>query len=136
MRLYLDANSIIYAVEAIAPFHTAVVTRMLEAEGTENGALITSRLSRLECRTKPLREGRADLLAAFDQFFSRRLMIVADVSAAAVERATELRARYGFKTPDALHLATAIEERADRFLTGDEGLHRCTEIEVEVLRGS
>jgi predicted nucleic acid-binding protein len=51
-----------------------------------------------------------------------------------LERATDLRARYGFKTPDAIHLATAIEEHVDLFLTGDTALARCREVQVEVIK--
>ena len=36
---------------------------------------------------------------------------VVDVTAAIIECATELRARYRFRTPDAIHLATAIDAR-------------------------
>jgi len=45
-----------------------------------------------------------------------------------------LRSRHRFKTPDAIHLATAIEEHADVFLTGDDDLKRCTDVKIEVLR--
>jgi predicted nucleic acid-binding protein len=41
-------------------------------------------------------------------FFSGAELILAEVSAAVIETATELRARYNLKTPDALHYATAI----------------------------
>ncbi|WP_366556963.1 PIN domain-containing protein [Desulfosporosinus sp. BICA1-9] len=34
-------------------------------------------------------------------------------------QAAKLRASYGFKTPDALFLATAIEEKAEAFITND-----------------
>ncbi|MFQ5668220.1 MAG: hypothetical protein ACE5I7_17555 [Candidatus Binatia bacterium] len=33
-----------------------------------------------------------------------------------------------------MHLATAIEEHADLFLTGDDDLKRCTDVKVEILR--
>jgi hypothetical protein len=36
----------------------------------------------------------------------------------------------------AAHLATAIEEDADLFLTGDTVLARCAEVRVELLRPS
>jgi len=80
-----------------------------------------------------LREGNTALLADYETFFAPADLRLIEISAAVVERATDLRARYGFKTPDALHLATAIEERADLFLTGDDALARCAEIQVEVL---
>lgn len=106
----------------------------MQAEGSANGLLMTSRLSRLECRVKPLREGDHQLLARYDTFFTRRLMQVAELSAPVVERATELRARLGLKTPDSLHVATAIEERADLFLTGNAALARVTDLHVEIIR--
>lgn len=59
-----------------------------------------------------------------------------EITAGVIEQATGLRARYGLKTPDAIHVATAIEEHADVFLTGDAALARCTEVNVEVLRVS
>jgi predicted nucleic acid-binding protein len=133
MRLYLDANAIIYSVEADPPVRDSVITRIRQAEQAPGGLIITSRLSRLECRVKPLREADSALLATYDTFFRRRLLKIVEVSAAVIERATELRSRYGFRTPDAIHLATAVEERADVFLTGDTKLSRCTEVRVEVL---
>jgi predicted nucleic acid-binding protein len=50
-----------------------------------------------------------------------------------VERATELRAKYNLKTPDALHFATAVEVGETVFLTGDLAFARCSEVTVEVL---
>ena len=97
------------------------------------GSLATSRLSRLECRSKPLRAGDVATLAQFDVFFAGVELVVVDVSAAVVERATDLRAKYNLKTPDALHYATAVEAGAAVFLTGDRTLSRCTEVPVEVL---
>jgi hypothetical protein len=42
--------------------------------------------------------------------------------------ATELRARHGLRVPDALHLACAIVNRCDRFLTNDHRLDRIQEV--------
>ena len=134
MRLYLDASTIIYAIESLPPFRDIVIARVMQAEGTEGGIIITSRLSRLECRVKPLREANADLLGKYDEFFTRRLVSVVEVTAPVIERATDLRARYGLRTPDAIHLATALEDETDLFLTGDAALARCAEVRVEVLR--
>jgi len=82
----------------------------------------------------PLRSGDVALLGRYDAFFRRRRLRLVDVSASVIERATDLRARYRFKTPDAIHLASAIEVQADLFLTGDADLQRCTEVRVEVLQ--
>lgn len=132
-RTYLDASVIIYSVEGAAPLRAKVLARIAAVEASPEGVTITSRLSRLECRVKPLREGAADLLARFEEFFTRDRLLVAEIGAEVVERATELRATHGFKTPDAIHLATAIANGADTFLTGDAALRRCSDVSVELL---
>ncbi|MBI3271686.1 MAG: PIN domain-containing protein [Planctomycetes bacterium] len=133
-RIYLDACCIIYLIEASSPFHDTMRKR-LEAHGADPASrLVTSRLSRLECRTRPLREADTRLLVAYDAFFGADRLVLAEIGAGIVERATDLRARYRFRTPDAIHLATAIDERVDLFLTNDAGLLRCSELRVEMLR--
>jgi predicted nucleic acid-binding protein len=67
------------------------------------------------------------------RFFAGVELVLVDVSAAIIERATDLRAKYNLKTPDALHYATAVEVGATVFLTGDRTLSRCSEVAVEVL---
>src|SRR5438045_4089766 len=133
MRLYLDSCCIIYAIEGVPQFREAVLKRIAEVEASADGVLLTSRLSRLECRVKPLRDGQKELLISYDAFFDHRPLFLAEISAGVIERATALRAMHGFKTPDAIHLATAIEERADNFLTGDARLSRFADIQVEVI---
>jgi predicted nucleic acid-binding protein len=130
---YLDASAIIYLVEGAAVAQGLVAQRIVAAEGDPAGRVLTSQLARLECRVKPLRAGDAALLATYDAFFTRARLQVVDVSATAIDRATELRARYGFKTPDAIHLACAIVAGADVFVTGDANLARCTELPVEIV---
>lgn len=88
MRLYLDANAIIYAIEAVVPFHHAVVTRIAQAHADPAGAVCTSRLSRLECRMKPLRLADAQLLAKYDNFFVHPRLELVGVLDDIVESAT------------------------------------------------
>lgn len=133
MRLYLDANIIISCIEGEAPARDPLLKRIGKIETSTESVLLTSLLSRLECRVKPLRDNDAALLNTYECFFSRRRLHVADISATVIERATELRARHGVRTPDAIHLATAWVEQADVFLTGDKSLTRCNEVRVEIV---
>src|SRR5262249_38118731 len=55
------------------------------------------------------------------------------VSAEIAEYAAQLRPNYTLKTPDALHLATAIKTSCNVFLTNDIRLQRTTEIQVRTL---
>jgi predicted nucleic acid-binding protein len=72
-------------------------------------------------------------LHQYEIFFSGAELIFAEVSAAVIETATELRARYNLKTPDALHFATAIQAGATLFLAGDQALSICSELPVELV---
>jgi len=130
---YLDACAVIYLLEATSSLQALVRSRISELRDEGLETLMTSSLSRLECRVKPLRDGDAALLNLYDRFFASANLRTAAVSDAVIERATELRARHGFKTPDSIHLATAIEGGAQLFVTGDADLARCTEIAVEVV---
>ncbi|HEX4606705.1 MAG TPA: PIN domain-containing protein [Urbifossiella sp.] len=132
--IYADANVLIRLIEGDATTRAPIEARLQPFRGIA-GSLVTSRLSRLECRIQPIRVGDAVRLAKFDRFFNTLEVRLLDVSPAVVEKATDLRARLNVKTPDAIHLASAILARAAAFLTGDLGLTRtrCTEIPIEVL---
>lgn len=69
----------------------------------------------------------------FDAFFTRARLHLLEFDAPVIELATDYRARFGLKTPDALHLASAKTAGADVVLTGDAQLSRCTDVPVEVL---
>lgn len=50
-----------------------------------------------------------------------------------VNQTANLRVKYNIKTPDAIHLATAIEHKADFFITNDKQLKNVKEIKVLYL---
>jgi predicted nucleic acid-binding protein len=129
MRVYMDSAPIIYLVEGVVPYARALETRLF-VPGTVQ---VCSDLTRLECRVKPMQEGQTALLAAFDRYFADIVRDIVPLSRQALDRATSLRARYGFKTPDAIHLAAAIVGECDLFLTNDRRLCQCAEIAVEVV---
>jgi predicted nucleic acid-binding protein len=123
---------IIRLVEGDSATRAPLEARLLSLRGSGR-FLSTSRLSRLECRMKPLRTGDSELLTLYDAFFAGVELELLDLSASVVDKATELRAMLNLKTPDALHLASGIIAGATAFLTGDRTLSRCAEIPVEVL---
>jgi hypothetical protein len=69
----------------------------------------------------------------YDDFFADAVMEIVALSREVMGRATEIRARYGFKTPDAVHLAAAIVTSCDVFLTND---HRLDRFPVFLLKSS
>jgi predicted nucleic acid-binding protein len=129
VRLYLDAAPVIYLVERVQPYG-AIVQSYLTSPNVE---LVASDLTRLECRLGPLRRGDSVLLGEFDRFFSATVHEIVPLSRAVMDRATEIRAQYGFATPDAIHIAAALVGSCDVFLTNDHRLNRAVGIQVAVI---
>jgi len=130
-RVYLDSCIVIYLVQAPDPIRDAV-RQALDPPGGPAPQVCISALTRLECRVWPLREDATELLAEFDRFFASRELRRARLTGAVFDLATELRARYGVKTPDALHLAAAITWDCDEFWTNDQRLPRAIEERIAV----
>jgi predicted nucleic acid-binding protein len=63
---------------------------------------------------------------------SRHFQLI-PISQLIARRAADLRARYNLRTPDALQLASTIQQRCDAFLTNDAGLKRVQEIRVLLI---
>ena len=129
MRLYLDSAPVIYAVEQVMPYAAAVDARLAAADLI----LVASDLTRMECRLKPVRDADANLLQDFDDFFEDAVAEIPRLSREVIDLATEIRAQYGFKTPDAIHLAAAVISGCDAFLTNDHQLDRFSGITIEVV---
>ena len=130
--IYLDANVVIRLVEGDSVTRAPLEARLKPFLGVA-GSLSTSRLTRLECRTKPLQANDLATLSSYELFFSGMELKVVELDPMVVEVATEVRARYGLRTPDALHLASAVAARSTLFLTGDQSFTKCREIPVEIL---
>lgn len=108
------------------------VADIIAPSGAPAPQVFLSELVRLECRVGALKQGAVELLRQYDAFFALPGVSMLGLGRAEFDRATELRARFGLKTPDALHLAAAELARCDAFLTGDQRLSRY-DLGVEVL---
>jgi len=130
VRIYLDSAVVIYTVEQVTPYAELADARLSPSDVLA----VTSDLTRLECRVKPLREDNAALLKDFDDFFDGAIESMVPLSREVIDLATQVRARYGFKAPDSLHLGAALWSECEVFLTNDHRLDRFSEIAIEVLR--
>jgi len=82
----------------------------------------------------PLRNEDHALLADYDRFFGADGVELIEVSRDVIDLAASLRAQFSFKTPDAIHLATALHAGANVFLTADAALQRCPGITIELVQ--
>jgi predicted nucleic acid-binding protein len=127
-----DADVLIYAA---AKDHNLGrrVRALFPTEPVENtGAVagIGSVLLVPEVLTKPLRDGATDELDALAALLSR--LELRPLDAATARLATALGASYGLRAADAVHLATAVQAGADRFLTNNRADFPATITEIAV----
>jgi predicted nucleic acid-binding protein len=132
MKVYLDSVILVYFLDHVGPFQVRAAQR-LAALHAAGDAVAISDLVRMECRMDPLRSGDAARLARMDGFFARADVEKVPITTAVFDRATEIRARHGYKTIDAINLAAAIEGGCDRFLTNDLQLKGFPDVAVEIL---
>lgn len=114
--VYFDSCIVIYLVEE-HPLYASIIEKIL----AETDVIVChSPLTELESLVLPLRLGRGDMVRKFQRFFdkNRRLTIPDSVFLLAAK----LRAHHSIKTPDALHLATAMHYGCAEFWTNDNHL--------------
>jgi predicted nucleic acid-binding protein len=124
----LDADVVIYASTIGHRFQQSIARLLAE---TDPGSLYGSVLLLPEVLIKPTRlrtHERLDVVAVLAQL--QLIQVTEDIG----RRAVQLGARYGLKTPDAVHLATAAAIEADRFLTNNRNDFKADRIrEVEIV---
>jgi len=131
--VFIDTAPLIFFIEKNAKYSATVKpVIVLIDSGQSKGA--TSTITLLEVLVVPLREGNKKLADTYRSILlSSNNLATCEITNEISERAAALRAKYGFKTPDSIQLATAIIRRADYFLTNDLALKQVKEIKVVVL---
>lgn len=132
MLVYCDSVILIYYFDHSGPMN-ARARNGLAAIAAVGGRIAISDLVRLEYRVHPLKHTDVAKLALFDAFCSRPDIGIVPISTRTFDRATEIRAYYGFKLGDSLHLAAAIESGCDQFLTNDTRLATFVGLPIVVL---
>jgi predicted nucleic acid-binding protein len=132
-HLYIETAPFIYFTEARAVY--ADKMRAIFAEVSGGGLqVLTSAVTIPETLMKPLRANDKPLVTRYrTMFYHTKGIRVVSVSPSSGDLAAELRARYNLRTPDALHVACAIDTDCDAFLTNDTGIKRVSEIRTLIL---
>lgn len=123
--IYLDACLLIYAIERDPEFSPKVV-EAFRRDGANRYAI--SPLVRMECMVKPIRVADQALQRQYARAFDR--FIELDMPSAVFDAAARLRAGFGLRTPDALHLACAVHHGCEALWTNDERFARAAPIHV------
>jgi predicted nucleic acid-binding protein len=132
-RLGVETAPYIYYVEN-HPIYADKMDAIFEIIQAEIIAITSSVITLTETLTKPIQVGDQTLIEIYKELLTESGYVqLISVTPRQAETAAYLRIRYNLRTPDALHVASAIESDCDAFLTNDLGLKRIAELRVLVL---
>lgn len=126
MRMFFDTSVLVYYVERVEPW-LELIRAKLDVRTYE---VVISDLTKMEAIVQPIRDGKTSLIANYGSIFATCEIVA--LSSDLIDRATIIRSHYSFKTPDAIHLAAALEARCDCFFTNDHRLSKFTDLAIEL----
>jgi predicted nucleic acid-binding protein len=122
LRYYLDTNVVISIVEATKAYGAAQARFVKRIDDGEI-EVVTSELTLAECLVKPLADRNLKAIEAYLGFLEGRPELsVLPIDRAILLDAARVRAELNIKLPDAIHVATALAARCERFVTSDKGI--------------
>ena len=133
-RIALDSSCLIYHIEKNKKY--IELTRIIFKELLPKASVLAigSTLIITEILTKPYDLNRSDLALAYKaliQFIPNFYLFAPNEQIC--DHAARIRSKYNFKTPDAIHIATAIEENASVIIGNDKRWKQVKEIKTIIL---
>ncbi len=130
----IDTSPFIYHLEK-DPEYSKLTLRLLEE--VEKGGLkaVTSVTTLMEVLVRPKQMGNRQAVEDYRFLFKTfPNLAMKPIDEDCAERASDLRATYGLKPPDALQMGVALSNHATGFVTNDDKLKRVSDLDVIVLR--
>lgn len=120
--VYFDTNVFIYSLDGYEEYYGLLKT--IFSHIAENHLLVvTSELTLAECLVKPVKDENKEATKQFEQYIqTSEIMKVKPVSRGILRQSANVRAEQGLKLPDAIHMATAIDQCCKTFITNDKKL--------------
>jgi predicted nucleic acid-binding protein len=115
--IYLDSCLLIYAIENDPLYGSAVRERLA---AVPDATMALSPLVKLECLVGPMRSGNLQLQQHYEAALAH--LTVLPMPEPVFLLGAQIRAHFGLKTPDALHLATAQFHNCEALWTHDSRL--------------
>ena len=132
-RIALDSNVLIYQLEA-SPKYIRLTDILFEWLALPGSQAITSTITMTEVLVAPYRnfdQKLADKFYGLLSTYPNLMWIPVDLEIA--DLAARMRARHNFRTPDAVHAATAIHANATALITNDPVFDRISNFDTFVL---
>ncbi|HOA88536.1 type II toxin-antitoxin system VapC family toxin [Propioniciclava tarda] len=122
-----DADVLIYAAAEGHELGSRVLPLLLTDEVRVGSTMLLP-----ELLAKPLRDGQEDEVIALGELLGTLSLLPCTETVG--ELAAVLAAQYGLRPMDAVHLATAVDAGADRFITNNSRDFDSRIVEIDVVR--
>lgn len=120
--VYFDTNVFIYSTDGYEEY-LDLLKAIFEHIAENQLLVITSELSLAECLVKPVKDDNKEAITQFEQHMqTSSSMKVKAVSRGILRQSASVRAEMGLKLPDAIHMATAIDQDCKTFISNDKKL--------------
>lgn len=118
-NVYLDANIFIYAIEGNKKYEDKVKAIFSKIKETKS-IIVTSELTLIECLVKPYGLNDNKTVSIYEKFIKPSdFLVVKPLPLDLLKEAAKLRGLYKNKLPDSIHLATALQEKCNVFISND-----------------
>jgi predicted nucleic acid-binding protein len=131
--VYVDTSIVIYTVENY-PSYWQLLQPLWSKLRNREVQIFSSELLIMETLTGPLRDNNQQLLQDYERFLFQSGMVLVPISQNLLKEAAQLRATTNLRTPDAIHLATALDTGSTVFITNDRRIRQISNLSVIVLQ--
>jgi predicted nucleic acid-binding protein len=127
--VYADTNVFIYHLEA-SPLYSPLTEVFFDLVEDGKVKALTSTLTILELNVKPYQANQSPrALTHIALLKNLPHLHIQDMTLEIADRAAQLRAKHNLKTPDAIHLASALKMGCDLLLGNDADLKKTKTME-------
>lgn len=132
-KIYIDTNLFIYFFEN-NPNYADKVEKLFEESINKNILLISSELLYLELSVLPIKKQNSKILKLYTDIenYLPNLDLI-PISKNILLKAAEIRATYNYRSPDAIHLSTALSEKCKGFYCADKNLKSFEQIKINIV---
>lgn len=132
-KIYADTSVFIYTLESHPQYWLLLQPLWLQFERNLVD-IYTSELTLLEVLVNPIKQDDTLLINDYQNLLLNTNIKLMPINQSSLKQAAIIRAKNKIKTPDAIHIATALNCNYDVFLTNDLGLKNIPNLSTIVLQ--
>lgn len=120
--IYFDTNVFIYSIEAHDDY-LPVINRLFKQIYDQKIQVVTSEITLAECLVKPVKDGNEEAIQHYENSIKNNdMLLVKPITRSILKQSAYVRNELRLKLPDAIHMATAIDQGCKLFITNDKKL--------------